>query len=399
MLQPFRRCLLAKGFSTRAIHTALRKPEHASRPISTPIYQTASFAFDDVDGMATTLAKPESGFMYSRVSNPTIDVLERTVADLEEAPAGIAFGSGMAAIHAAFLAVCGAGDHVVAARSLYGGTFALLKNVLSRIGVESTFVDATDAGAVKAAMRANTKLVYGETIGNPALVVTDIAALAEVAHAGGAKLVIDSTFASPWLCRPVTLGADVVVHSATKYLGGHGDVIAGVAAGSAELVAKMRRVLIDVGGMADPFSAWLVLRGIKTLSVRMERHCSNALAIARFLEKHPKVTKTIHPALASHPQHALAKRMLPRGGGGMVACELAGGRAAGLKAMERLQVFLRAGSLGDVHSLAMLPSATSHRQMSPAELAAAGISEGFLRLSVGLEDEADLIADLEGALA
>jgi O-acetylhomoserine/O-acetylserine sulfhydrylase-like pyridoxal-dependent enzyme len=386
------------GFATRAVHAALRQPEVVSRAIATPIFQTAAFAFDDVEGMSRTLSDTSSGFMYSRISNPTTDVLERAVADLEGAEAAAAFGSGMAAVHASILAFCGPGDHIVAPSAAYGNSLSLLKGMIARLGIKTTFVESADPAAWRAAITPKTKIVYAESIANPALTIADVPALATIAREAKATFVIDSTFASPWLLRPIEHGADVVLHSATKYLNGHGDVIAGVVAGSKESIAKVRRVLIDAGGMIDPFAAFLVLRGMKTLSLRMERHCASALKVAQALSKNRKVSRVIYPGLETHPQHALAKKLLPRGFGGMVCLDVAGGREGGLAALHKLEIFLRAGSLGDAHSLAVQPSTTSHRTLDAAELAAAGISEGFLRLSIGLEDADDLIADLEQAL-
>lgn len=386
------------GFSTRAVHAAVRPADVPSKAIATPIFQTASFAFDDVASMARTLAEPGSGFMYSRVANPTIDVLERTLADLEGAEAGVAFGSGMAAIHGVLVALLAPGDHVIAPTAAYGSTLTLLKGMLARFGVETTFVDSADPAVWQKAVRPKTRVIYAESISNPALTVGDLPGLAAVAKSAGAALVVDSTFASPWIVRPLEHGADVVLHSATKYLGGHGDVIAGVAAGSAATMKKVRHVLIDAGGMIDPFAAWLVSRGMKTLALRMERHSSTALAVAKALTTEKKVKRVLYPGLESHPQHALAAKLL-RGFGGMVAIEVEGGREGGLAMLEKLRLFLRAGSLGDTHSLAVQPATTSHRQLDAKELAAAGISEGMIRLSVGLEDADDLIADLRQALA
>lgn len=387
-----------KGFATRSIHTALKNPDVPSRSVATPIFQSASFAFDQVGGMADTLAKPEAGFMYSRVSNPTVDVLERTLADLEEAHSAVAFASGMAAVHAAAYAILKRGDHVIAPAAFYGNSYSLFESMFERLGVESTFVDIADLGKVREAVRPSTRMIYTETIANPTLVVADLPALAEIAKRAGARLVVDSTFATPYLCRPLAHGADVVLHSLSKYLGGHGDVIGGIVAGTAEVMPLVKKVAIDVGGILEPFTAWLVLRGMKTLSIRMDRHSATAAAIAARLAGNPNVKRVIYPGLASHPQHALARKIL-RTGGGMVALDLAGGRDAGVRFMEKLSVFMRAASLGDAHSLAMVPSATSHRQLDAKQLEAAGISEGFVRLSCGLEDAEDLIADLEGALA
>lgn len=390
--------MAGKGFSTRAIHTSLKNPEVPSRPVATPIYQSASFEFEKAAGMADTLAHPEAGFMYSRVSNPTVDVLERTLADLEEASSAVAFASGMAAVHASAYALVKSGDHVIAPKAFYGNSYSLFRSLFAKLGVEASFVDIADLAAVRDAVRPSTRMIYAETIANPTLVVSDIPALGEIAKKAGARLVIDSTFATPYLCRPVTLGADLVLHSLSKYLGGHGDVIGGIVAGNPDVMGLVKRVAIDVGGILEPFTAWLVIRGMKTLSLRMERHSSNAKAIAERLATHAKVKGVVYPGLPSHPQHAIAKRML-KTGGGMVSFELAGGREAGVRFLEKLKVFLRAASLGDAHSLALVPSATSHRQFDAKQLAEAGISEGFVRLSAGLEEPEDLLADLEAALA
>jgi methionine-gamma-lyase len=387
-----------RGFSTRAIHASLKAPSIASRSINVPIYQTASFDFEKNDDIAEALHDPANSFMYSRLSNPTIDALERTVADLEGAEAGVGFASGMAAVHTTAITFAQAGDHVVVPSSMYGGTFALFKNLLPRLGIEATFVKNGDLGALERALRPSTKIVYAETIGNPALFVSDVARLAEIAHRSGARLVIDSTFASPYICRPLEHGADVVLHSASKYLGGHGDLIAGVVLTRKEDADRIRHTMIDAGGNMSPFVAWLILRGLKTLAVRMERHVSSASRIARRLAEHPRIERAIYPGLASHPDHAVAKRILQHGFGGMVAFELKGDRSDGARFMDRLSLIKRAGSLGDVHSLALQPATTTHRQLDRAQLEAAGISEGFIRLSVGLEDEEDLIEDIDRAL-
>jgi methionine-gamma-lyase len=387
------------GFSTRAIHARRDSPAIASQSIAVPIHQTASFAFDDNDDIATALNDPSQGFSYSRLSNPTVAVLEVAIADLENAEAGAAFASGMAAIHATVTTLCRGGDHVVAPASLYGGTFALLQNLLPRFGIQTTFVKNGDLAGFREAMRPTTKVVYAETIGNPALYVADIPALSEIAHARSAHLVVDSTFASPYLCRPLELGADLVLHSASKYLGGHGDLIAGLVVGPEGLVRKIHHTSIDSGGTMAPFVAWLVLRGLKTLALRMERHASNAARIAEVLSKHPRIRRALYPGLPSHPDHEVAARVLPRGKGGMVAFEIDGSREDGARFMNRLRLIQRAGSLGDVHSLAIQPASTTHRQLTPDQLRAAGISEGFIRMSVGIEDVEDLLDDLNQALS
>jgi methionine-gamma-lyase len=388
-----------KRFDTVAIH-GVPGPTSPGRPVVAPIVQSASFAHEDADTLAATINELSPGFTYSRLGNPTIDDLARRVAALEGAEEAVVFGSGMAAITGALLAELEAGDHLVAPRSLYGGTYSLLQKLLPRLGIETTFADLRDPEAVAvAARRPRTRVVYAETIANPTMDVPDLARLAAAAHAAGAILVVDSTFASPWLCRPLAHGADVVVHSATKYLAGHGDVIAGVVATSAARAARVRKVQADTGGIASPFSAWLATRGVKTLPLRMERHCTSALRIARALAAHPAVEAVHYPGLPSHPDHAVAARLLREGRfGGMVGFDLRGGLDAGRRFQNALKLVARAGSLGDVHSLALHPASTSHRQLEPAVRRAAGIGEGYVRLSVGLEDPEDLLEDLNGAL-
>lgn len=386
------------GFATRAIHPQVESPAIPSRAISVPLYQTASFAFDHNEEIATAIHDHQHANVYSRLSNPTVRALERAVADLEGAEDGVGFASGMAAIHCAFVTLCQAGDHVVSQASLYGGSFALLQHVLPRLGIETTFVKNGDLEGIRRAIRPATKVVYAETIGNPALYVADLPALAEIAHARGARLVVDSTFASPYLCRPLEHGADVVVHSASKYLGGHGDLIGGVLTGDPEVVKRAREMAIDTGGVMSPFVAWLVIRGLATLELRMERHSASALRVAEHLEKHARVRRVIYPGLPSHPDRAVAARLLKNGASGMVAFELDGSREDGARVMDRLRLVKRAASLGDAHSLALQPASTSHRQLNADELQLAGISESFIRLSVGLEDVEDLIADLDQAI-
>ncbi|MCB9648982.1 MAG: aminotransferase class I/II-fold pyridoxal phosphate-dependent enzyme [Deltaproteobacteria bacterium] len=387
------------GFSTRSIHIRSIPTAVPSTPVAAPIYQTSSFAVGEMDDMDRMLLQGESGHMYSRLSNPTVAALEAAVADLEGTEAGLAFTSGMAAIHAVLTGMLSAGEHAVVPRSVYGGTWALLREVLARFGVETTFVDNRDPVAWRSALRPNTKIVWAETIANPTLEVADIAALAELAHGAGARLVVDATFTTPYLCRPVELGADLVVHSASKYLGGHGDLLGGVLVGPKDLMKRIQHSAVEVGGVMAPFVAWLILRGLKTLGLRMERHTASALSVARALEAHPRVRTVLYPGLPSHPEHVLAQRVLQNGFGGMVSFEVEGGLEAAKAVMNRLQLFLRAGSLGDAHSLALLPAATSHRRLGAEARAAAGIADGLIRLSVGLEDAQDLIHDLEQALS
>lgn len=386
-----------RGFSTRAVHTNAAPTSVPSRPLSVPIYQTASFEFDDTQGLADAIGDFTKGHCYSRLTNPTVDALERGIADLEGADAALAFASGMAAIHGVLLASCRQGDHIVAPRAAYGGTFAMLKNVLPRYGITTTFVENGNHEGMRRAMQPNTRVLYAETITNPNLAVADLPALAEIAHAAGARLVVDNTFASPYLARPIEQGADLVVHSASKYLGGHGDLIGGLIVGGREAIREAQHLLIEVGGTMAPFVAWLVLRGMKSLAVRMRQHCSTALTVAEWLEGRDDVTNVRYPGLPSHPQHALAEQCLEHGFGGMIAFEIADPERV-VRFMDRLKLVARAGSLGDAHSLVIAPAHTTHRQMSPAERAEAGIADGFVRLSIGLEDAADLIADLQQAL-
>ena len=386
-----------RGFATRAVHGVPDQVDVAPDPVVEPIQQSVSFAFESADEFADVTNRRRTGYSYGRLENPTQEALARVVADLEGAEAGLALASGMAALHAAVLAQLRAGDHVVAARALYGSTVALLRRVLPRYGIRADSCDCTDPAALKRALLPETRVVLCETIANPTLVLADLEELAGLCHAAGARLVVDNTFASPYLCNPLSKGADLVMHSATKYLGGHGDVIAGVLAGNKSLIDEVRALTVDVGGICSPFGAWLCLRGIRTLAVRMERHCQSALYIAQRLQGDARVERVSYPGLDSFPQRELARRQL-RLGGGMVAFELRGGLEAGRRFMDRLKLVRRAGSLGAVHSLLLHPASTSHRQLSPDELRAAGIPAGFVRLSIGLEDAEDLMADIDQAL-
>ncbi len=378
------------GFATRAVNAHLPKHQGVpSTPLAIPIYHTASFSFERAEEIGPAINSPDDSYSYSRLSNPTVAALENLLADLEGTGAGLAFASGMAAIHCALIHLLSQGDHVVAPAALYGGSFQVLRHILPRFGVETTFVDHHDLSAWRRALRPNTKIVYAETIGNPTLFVPDLAAIAEIAHGGGAKLLVDSTFATPYLCRPLELGADLVMHSASKFLGGHGDLVAGMLAGPKPTIDALRRTAIETGGIMAPFVAWLILRGLSTLSIRMDRHSSSALQIARWLEAHPRVRRVDYPGLPSHPNHAVARRQLGERFGGVLAFELPD-RQTGARFVDRLRLIKRAASLGDVHSLIIQPSTTTHRQLSAPELREAHISEGFIRLAVGLEDPDDL---------
>jgi cystathionine beta-lyase/cystathionine gamma-synthase len=386
------------GFSTRAIRAAARLPAVDQSSTAVPIYQTATFAADDSDELADVVTDRRAGYAYSRIDNPTAVALASAVAELESAEAGYAFASGMAAIHAALLSVLAAGDRIVATHTGYGTTRNLLTGTFGRLGVEVDWVDITDHDAVDRALAsAPTRVLYAETISNPTIAVADHAALAALAHRHGALYVVDNTFASPAVCRPLEHRADLVVESATKYIGGHSDTVVGVVAGRADLIAAIRAIQIDTGATAAPLNAFLALRGLATLDVRVERQSETASAIASWLEGRPGVGTVLHPSLASHPQHDVSARMLDRPGA-MLAVELIGGRAAGRAFIDALTIPERTASLGSVHTMVVHPASTTHRQLDAAALAGAGIAPGLLRVSVGLEDADDLIADFEQAL-
>ena len=376
-------------------------------PVATPIYHASSYIYDEMETLDATFAGTYDGPMYTRYGNPTVSALETAVAALEGGEAALAYGSGMAAIHGALLAAgARAGTTVVAAQDVYGATYALLTRLLASQGVATRFVNASDHDAVGAALAAarsspaRPAALIVETISNPLLKVADLPALAELAHAAGAALIVDNTFASPYLCRPLAMGADYVIHSATKYLGGHGDVLGGVVVTSKERRRELNEINKLVGANLGPQEAWLVLRGIKTLPLRVQRQCENAAQVAAWLAARPEVSHVNYPALASHPQHALATRMLERGAfGAMISFDLReGDRARVFRFMEALRLVLPATTLGDVYSLALYPAHSSHRALDPDLRRRIGIGDGLVRLSVGIEDPADIIADLAQAL-
>jgi cystathionine gamma-synthase/O-acetylhomoserine (thiol)-lyase len=387
------------GFSTRAIRAAHRVPPVDQRPTSVPIYQTVTFSSDGAAELGDVLTGAVPGYAYSRIDNPTVAALAGAVADLEGAEAGFALATGMAAIHATFVSIVSAGDRIVATRAAYGTTRAQLSGVLGRLGVTTQFVDVADLAAVEAALiAAPTRLLYAETIANPTIVLADHAALAELAHRHGALYVVDNTFASPYLCRPLELGADLVIESATKYLSGHSDVLAGVVCGRKDLVEAIASVEVDTGAALAPNSAFLVLRGIPTLAIRLERESATAALLASWLERQEGVERVYYPSLASHPQHALARHQLALGGG-MLAFEIFGGRVAGEAFIDALSIPELTASLGGVFTIVSHPPSTTHRQLDDAALADSGIAPGLLRCSVGLEDAEDLLADFEIGLA
>lgn len=384
-------------FNTKAIHAG-QEPCPATGAHVTPIYQTSTFVFKDVDQGARRFAGEEPGYIYTRLGNPTETELEEKMAALEGSEAALATASGMAAISTALVTLLKKGDHIVAGDTLYGCTHSFVNDILPQYGVKVTLVDTSNLDNIENAMKPNTKVVYVETPANPTLKLVDLEGAARIAHKHGARLIVDNTFMSPNLQRPIEHGADVVVHSATKYIGGHGDVVAGIIAGPKELLDTMRiPYLKDFGGIIGPFDAWLLLRGLKTLGLRMERHCHNAMKVAEYLEGHPMIEKVYYPGLKSHPQHELAKKQMD-GFGGMICFEVKGGLEAGKVLMNSVRLITLAVSLGCVDSLIEHPASMTHSPVPREERLKAGITDGLVRLSVGLEDVEDIIGDLDQAL-
>jgi methionine-gamma-lyase len=387
------------GFSTRAVGGWKQMPEVRQHPASPPLYQSATFMFDDIDDFASVAqTKISGGYLYSRWANPTVDMLGRIVASLEGAEATACFASGMGAIAGTLFSLVSNGDHVVAAAQLYGGTHGLFGTAMARAGISVTTADVGDHAAIEAAFTERTKVLYCETIGNPTMNVADIDALAAIARAHNVTFVTDSTFAPPVMFRPLEHGVDLVCHSATKYLGGHGDVTGGVVSGSAERIAAIRHLAIDTGGQLAPFDAWLIARGAQTLVLRVDRICQSALPLARALEEHLAVRRVLYPGLESHPDHALARKLLGERFGGMLAFD-AGDAAAGRRFLERVRIAGPAASLGGTKTLVVHPASVTHTQLTPEQRAHIGLTEGMVRVSVGIEDVEDLIADFEQALS
>jgi O-acetylhomoserine (thiol)-lyase len=418
------------GFDTLALHAGQR-PDSETGARAVPIYASTSFCFDDSDHAAALFNMERAGHVYSRISNPTVAVLEERVAALEQGVGAIATASGQAALHLAIVTLMGAGSHLVASRALYGGSHNLLTYTLARFGIETTFVDPRDLDQWRAALRPNTRLLFGETLGNPGLDVLDIPRVAELAHAHGLPLLVDSTFTTPYLMQPFALGADLLYHSATKFIGGHGVAIGGVlvdggtfdwrASGKfptltepyegfhgmqfadestvAPFLLRARREgLRDFGACMAPHTAFLLLQGLETLPLRMQRHVENTRKVVEFLASHPLVERIAYPELPSHPDHELAKKLLPRGCGAVFSFDLKGSRAVGRRFVESLAVFSHLANVGDAKSLVIHPASTTHFRVPDHELAAAGITQGTIRLSIGLEDPADLLDDLARAL-
>lgn len=385
-------------FATLAVHAG-EAPCKVTGAIDTPIYQSTTFAAADSDEMAALYAGEKPGYTYTRYGNPTVHAFEEKIAALETGEAALAFGSGMAAISSAILGYVKAGDHVVAARSLYGATYDFLNRILPTLGVSTTFVQSTRSEDFEKAIRPTTRLIYLETPSNPVLEILDIAALAGIARSHGIPSMMDNTFATPVLQQPLKLGVTVVVHAATKYLCGHGDAMGGAVVGPHDYINHLNLdILRDFGGVMSPFNAWLILRGIHTLHLRVPAQCANAQKIAKFLAQHPKVEHVNYPGLPSHPSHDLAKRQM-KGFGAMMSFEVKGGYEGGKRVMDRVNIFARAASLGDTRSLIVHSASTSHRAVPRERRLAIGITDGLVRLSVGVEAVEDLILDLYRALA
>lgn len=384
------------GFNSKAIHAG---HEHDSKGAHvTPIYQVSTFRFEDAAQGGRIFAGEEAGYKYTRLGNPNMTELERKMAALENGENALITSSGMSAISTSLLSFLKNGDHVVACDTLYGGTFKLLQDVLPQYGIEVSFVDTSNIDKVEQEMKSNTKVVYIETPVNPTMTLVDIKSCADIAHKYGAYLMMDNTFMTPYLQKPIELGVDIVIHSATKYICGHGDVVAGIIVASNELIAQMKSPHLDVlGGTTSPFDAWLLTRGVKTLALRMEKHCENAQKVAEYLENHPLVDKVYYPGLPSFSQYQLAKEQM-YGFGGMIAFELKGGIDAGVTLMDNVKLHTLAVSLGSVDSMIQHPASMTHACVPREERIKSGITDGLVRLSVGIEEIEDIIADLDQAL-
>ena len=420
------------GFDTIALHGG-QKPDPTTKARAVPIYQTTSYVFDSAEHAANLFGLKEFGNIYTRIMNPTTDVFEQRVAALEGGVGALAFASGSAAVTFSILNIAGAGDHVISANSLYGGTYNLFVHTLPRFGLDIDLVDPSDPENFRRALKPNTKLIYAETVGNPKLDTLDLDAVAAIAHEAGIPLIVDNTMPTPYLIRPIDHGADIVVHSATKFIGGHGTSIGGVvvdsgrfdwsqndkfpglvepdasyhglkfydALGPITYIVKLRVSLLrDIGAALSPFNSFLFLQGLETLSLRMERHSTNALAVAEFLEQHPKVDWVVFPGLPSHPAHELARKYHYRDlYGAIVGFGVKGGRESGRRFVESTELFSHLANIGDAKSLVIHPATTTHSQLDPDDLLATGVTDDFVRLSVGVETIDDIIADIDQALA
>ncbi|MCY0897287.1 MAG: PLP-dependent aspartate aminotransferase family protein [Alicyclobacillaceae bacterium] len=390
---------MRKGLQTKLIHLPDSREEgHLLGSISPPLFQTSTFIFDSAESGGRRFAGEESGYIYTRLGNPTVRLFEESIAELEGGEDAAAFSSGMGAISAVMLALVHSGDHVLVSQGVYGCTYGLLEFLKNRFQVDYTLADLTDESSIRAQVRENTRVIYVETPINPTMELVDLAASARAAKEVGARLVVDNTFATPVLQKPIEHGADVVVHSATKYLGGHGDVIFGCAVGTAEFIGEVRRTTQkDFGGIAAPFDAWLVLRGMKTLGLRMDRHNASAKAVVEWLQKHPAVEQVYYPGCTSTAQNLLFQRQM-LGGGGVVGFVLKGGLEGGIRFMNALTLCKRAVSLGEVHTLVEHPASMTHSGIPADVRHQMKIADGLIRLAVGLEDVEDILADLDTAL-
>jgi methionine-gamma-lyase len=385
-------------FATLAVHAG-EPPCKLTGALDTPIYQSTTYVSADSDEMAAVYGEKKPGFMYTRYGNPTVKALEEKLAAIEQGEAALTAASGMAAISSAILGYVKTGDHVVAGRSLYGAAYNFLNKKLPRMGASTTFVQSTRVEDFEKAIRPNTRMIYFESPSNPVLEILDLAELARLGSSHGIPTMIDNTFASPALQQPIPLGITVSVHSATKYLCGHGDAMGGAVIGPKEYIYELNHeILRDFGGIISPFNAWLLLRGIRTLHLRMPAHCANAQKIAEFLAQHPKVEHVNYPGLPSHPGHEIAKKQM-KAFGAMISFEVKGGYEGGKKVMDGIKIFSRAASLGDTRSLIVHSASTSHRAVPREQRLSIGVTDGLVRLSVGIEAVEDLIADLDQALA
>jgi methionine-gamma-lyase len=384
------------GFNSLAVHAG--KKDDCMNSAVSPIYQTSTFSFDSADHGAKCFSGEDKGYIYTRIGNPTIGELEDAVAKLENGFGGIAVSSGMAAVNTVYLTYLGMGKHLVAHNSLYGPSRAIMESLYPRFGVESTFVDATNAENIEKAIRPETSLIYLETPANPTIGITDIEAIVAIARKHNIPVCVDNTFCSPYLQKPLDLGADIVLHSMTKFINGHADIVAGMlVTKTKEHYNKLRPVMVNMGFNMDPHQAWLTRRGLKTLGIRIDRAQENSIKVAAFLEQHPKVEWILYPGLASHPQYELGKRQM-KGPGAMISFGLRGGFEAGKRMMDHVQLALLAVSLGGIETLIQHPASMTHSKLSKEAKDAAGITDGLVRLAVGIEDVDDIIADLDQAL-
>ena len=384
------------GFNSKLIHGGGHHDEYGAATV--PIYQTSTFRFESAEDGAACFAGEQDGYVYTRIGHPTVAALERQVAELEHGYGAVAFASGMGAVSTVYMAYLNAGDHMISSDAVYGASRTMMEGHMSRFGVESTYVKTENIDNIKAAIRPNTKMLYIETPANPTMGITDIEACAKLAHEKGLLLVVDNTFCSPYLQNPLDLGADVVLHSVTKFINGHADIVGGIViTKTQELYKKLHVMMLNLGGNMDPHQAYMVIRGLKTLGIRIDRAQESAMKVAEFLESHPKIASVAYPGLKSHPQYALAQKQM-RGTGTMISFELKGGLEAGRKLMNNVKMCILAVSLGGVETLIQHPASMTHSKVSAQAKAAAGITDGLVRFSVGIENVEDIIADLRQAL-